>query len=230
MMKHKAALAVLAFLIIGRWAGAQQFGPSTPLVSDAQVLNSGITVFAFDFTDFMNGTTTTVNGIDFSGAADFSNFTVSDFRGYGSADSPVSTMSTAFGNILSYASLSGKGAGTLNLNGLTSGQTYQLQLFAGWVGDSSSETITQGASSGDLAFGGGGSGAYSIIDTFVAGSGSEDVYFASDDGGMTALTGLNLREEITVVPEPSAGMLLGMGVLLMLGLVRCCRVQSRVGC
>jgi hypothetical protein len=221
-MKHKAGLALLALLFMSPWAWAQTFGPSTLIWEDPQVLNSGSPVFAFDIDDWLSGTTTTVNDVDFSGAAFGSDLTLVNFSGgllQGAAS--VSPMTADFGNVLAVAFAGSTGNSVMiSLNDLTLDRSYELQLFVGSAGPAGSETVTDGSSSRDLAYGGAGSGADYIVESFVAHNQNEFITITSDTGGNVILNAIDLREDPTAVPEPRALAMLAVGGLLMLGWAR----------
>jgi hypothetical protein len=223
-MKIQTALAVLALLFSGTWTHAQEFSLSTPVDSDDQVLNSGTAVFAVDF----SGMAETVNGVDFISSADESDFSAPGFTGTMSNDEGASLqISTYFDNVLSVSAVGSHFFGEILLGNLTEGQTYFLQVFAGGAGDAGdSETLTDGSSTGDLAFGGSGSGVESLVETFVAGSSQETISFSPDNYGSLVLDAVNLREEAAdpaVVPEPSVSELLLAGAFLVLGAAGCRR-------
>lgn len=215
-MKHTASFVVLALLFMVSRATAQVFGPNILVTADSQVLDSGTFSFAFDVENFLlSGPPTTVNDVEFSAAGYGSSLDIAGFGGVAMGPSAASTMSASFGSVLSFALTSN--SGEIRLNGLTSGQTYQLQLFAGLDGQSGSETVSDGGKTGVLAYDG--SGTYSITETFVAMDSTEAIDFAPiGDGGKAVLNALNLREEPDAVPEPSIVALFFAGGLLAAGL------------
>lgn len=198
-MNPKIAFALLGLLFGWSRLHAQEFSPDGAASDDGQVLNSGTAVFAFD----LSGKPVTVNGVDFSSTAEYSSFTLGDFRGTATSDLTNSLMSGSLNSVLSSSTTNGRGYGEIYLSGLTSGLTYELQLFTAGAetdpetGDFivSSEKVTDGTASGDLLYGGDGSEAYSIIDTFVASaSGDEEIDLSGDNGAMVTLSALNLRQ------------------------------------
>jgi hypothetical protein len=193
-MKHKVALVILSFLCFSPRIQAQTFSIDSGVTSDSQVLDSGTSVFAFDF----SGAAVTVNGVGFSDTAATSFFTLSGFRGTVSNDLTGSTLSTFLNDVLA-SSTAGSHGGGIDLSGLTSGLTYQLQLFTAGAGTTGSETVSDvtmaGTTvSGDLYYGGDGSEFYSIIDTFVASGSDENITFTSDDGSPVTLSAINFQQ------------------------------------
>jgi hypothetical protein len=221
-MKFQVPLiAVLVLLFSSVWSVAQDFSLSTPVVSDDQVLNSGVAVVAIDF----SGASATINGVDFSGA--WEDFDEALFTSEMSNDeASISTISDDFESILSVGLANTRGSGQITLSGLTAGDTYELQLFAGGPSeDDNSETFSvDSTSSGNLVFGGeDGSGIGMIVETFVAGDDGGESIDLSSLSGMVELNALNLRDETTDVsdpaaaPEPATWVLLIAGALLMRG-------------
>ena len=220
-MKRTAALILLGLLFMTSGIKAQEFDVDSAVVSDDQILNSGTTIFAFDF----SGLAATVNGVDFSGAAQGSDLTTFGFRGSTTNDESNSEMSTALTSVVSVSEAGTRGP-FLDISGLTLGVTYELQLLTSGAGTAGSETVTDTTSdtitpSGDLFFGGNGSGAYSIVDTFVAGSSDEEVTFSPDGASPVMLSAINLQEvnDVDDAPEPATLPLLVSGILLLLGLI-----------
>jgi hypothetical protein len=219
-MKHKALVALLAFLLVNPWVRGQTFGPDTSILEDSQVLNSGTQVFSFDVADWAFDTTTTVNGVNFSGSGYGSNFLSPYFADYLPGAAAASSMSTNFGDILAVAMVCQPvpDSATIMLDDLAPGQTYELQLFASLAGPAGSEKVSDGSFSGALAYGGDGSGTASIVETFVAGSEVENISISSDTGALLVLNAINLREDIAAAPEPSIlAMLVAGGLMLVLG-------------
>jgi hypothetical protein len=113
----------------------------------------------------------------------------------------------------------GNGTATINLSGLTEGQEYQLQF---WVADFRapndpvrSETLTAGNTSGTLTFLNAAAGnATYIIGTFTAGTGGTQTITmtGTDSGQNVQVNAFQLR----AIPEPSAALLGGLGMLALL--------------
>jgi hypothetical protein len=234
-MKPTVGLVIAALVFAPFWARADiGFGPSTVVTSDTQVLDWGLPVMAFDANDSSNLTDTIVDNIDFSGAAFGSDLTLPNFA----RPEPGSATALAgnLGDILSMALTARGGIGNFAISGLTQNQTYELQIFAGSADGAESETVTDGTSSGDLAFGGDASGVGSIIDTFVAVGSTESFVITFDDGGKGYLDALDLRESSVTdsgplsdpSPEPPTLAMLLAGSVLALVLAKRCRKQRAI--
>jgi hypothetical protein len=132
-------------------------------------------------------------------------------------------MSAALNDALSFSTTGSRGTGGIQIDGLTSGDTYQLQLFTAGADTAGSETVTDGLVSGDLYFGGDGVGAYSIIDTFVAGNTTEYVTITPDSGSTVTISAINLQQQQVQVedaPEPATLPLCLGGGLAVLAISR----------
>jgi hypothetical protein len=106
---------------------------------------------------------------------------------------------------------------TLELSGLKTGHTYELELFDGSSFVSGTTNLQNGSASGTLDYGPGdtASGAYFTTETFVAGpSQSETVTYSPVSNNYLIVNAVDLRD-LGVVPEPStyAMLLCGLGVL-----------------
>jgi hypothetical protein len=229
MMKHITGLIFAAFLLGSSWARAQPgFSADVQVTSDTQAIDWGLPVFAFDMNDWSNSSTTNVGGVDFSGDALGSQLTMTGFSKPVAGESTSSTLTGNLGDIVSVAYSARGGSAIFALNGLKTGQTYELQLFAGSAGGVDSEEVSDGTWSGSISFGDGANGVDSIIDTFVAGGETVTFDMATPDGGTAYIDAIDLREAAVSdadppadpSPEPSTLALLLAGVVLMLGLAK----------
>jgi len=229
-------LTTAAFSISAR---AQSFSSSTVATTDSDVYNAGATALAFDYNDLFNGTTTTVNGVTFSGNPDnsatgvslsLSNLsldlaTFSDGASNGVyAPGLASTATANYAYILTSLAYNNNNLpATLTLNGLKAGETYELQVFAGTEGASGTETLTDvtgptlPSPSGSLNYGLGtpsASAADFIDESFTAVAGGTETITIAAPQQYLILNAINLQ----VVPEPStyALMLGGLGCLVFL--------------
>jgi hypothetical protein len=226
--------------------GAQTFGSSTEATTDTDVYNAGTgkTAFAFDYNDLFNDTTTTVNGVTFTGDADdtatgvslsLTNLSLALATFQDGAHNGVDTSGLASGATANYAAIltslaygnNGEPA-KLTLSGLKAGDTYQLQIFAGTEGADGSESVTDVTTvpgptppspAGNLDYGSnaGDSDAAFIDESFTATSGgTETINIDAAQGDYLILNAVNLQ--ITATPEPAtyAMLLGGLGCLIFL--------------
>jgi hypothetical protein len=249
-------LSLVAMLALAMTAPAQIVSPTSVLVtSDTDVLNFD-PVFATDaylaVPNFFGGPTpapATVNNVTFTTNLTQNGVTMSlgggfpqslDFEGYGT-NGGSDGLSSTFNGVLTYLlqisdnpnaaghySAGQDHTGSLTFSGLTPGQVYTLQLFAGGqpglVGGTETITDTANSSSGVLTMGAGASGDSYILDVFTAAhSGSETIDISPLTGGGYFAPGVFFNAvnlEAGVVPEPSTtAMLLAGGLLVAAGLV-----------
>lgn len=219
-MKNKAAFVVLALLSFSPWARAQIFTSSTLVTTEDQLLDSGTLDIAYDANDNIYNSSTLVDGVNFSGTRGV-NFILTGFSPYTSGAPTPPTMDPLFSNILSFAltSPSANMSGSIQLNNLDPGKTYEFQLFAGLNGEAGEETVSDGDEATVLAYDG--SGTYFITETFVPTSSTELINLAPvDPDGLFVLNAFDLREEFDAVPEPSVPAMMLAGGLLVLELTR----------
>lgn len=206
------------------WSAAQNIS------GDSDVSTTGNLVVAANFA----GTATTINGVAFSayaGTISGVSDTLNNNPGsvYGFAGTPYNTLTSSYQSLVGSGRYSdGATLETLNLTGLVMGQTYQVQF---WVNDSRGAasgwartvTITAG-NSAVLDFNmqnqGGGLGQY-VLGTFTADATTQsfDLLGGHPSGAASASTQINgfqLRNITAVVPEPSAALLGGLGLLGLL--------------
>jgi hypothetical protein len=228
----------IAILAIGSPAMAADITWQTPqaISSSSDVSTNGALVLAKQVTHSTYGgyANQTVNGVTFIGDNNTQNgvtfdipsgFSGADQTGYvvGTAGTP-GTLSTEYQRMLTGGYYGGAGTATFTLNGLTVGQQYELQF---WVADyrqfppntyARSLTLTAGNTSGALTYlqtDGSGlnlgsiSGSY-ILGTFTADNSLQTITITAGDS--VQLNALQLR----AIPEPSAALLGGLGMLALL--------------
>jgi hypothetical protein len=220
--------ALVAAAVSGPFARAQVFTSSTPSTADADVLNTGSTALAFDFSDAFIGTTstTTVNGVTFSGSQTnaatnvsfaYTNLPNNDTNGTYLGANGTTTTANYIKVLSGLMYQANDTSATLTLSGLKSGDAYTLQIFSGTggVGGPYSEIFSDNGMTGLNSYGGGVSANYFLTETFTAAtSGTETLQLLPPvDSDFTILNAVNLRDES--VPEPStyALMLGGLGML-----------------
>ena len=219
-------LALTVFSLNANAGTSISFGSSTSATIYSDVENNGTTVLAYSYYDAANATTDAVHGVEFTGSEDpngtngVKNY--SNSRGFNNGSGGVNAISGAdnatYNDILSgnqfYVATQ-----TLSFANLTDGDTYSLQIFSSSTQNpaTNTETLTDGSTSGDLAWGPAtsASGGDFIIETFTAdSSGTESIQFsvkANTDSAYEGLSALNLRD-VTTVPEPSSMALVSMGL------------------
>ena len=129
------ALAVVFYLsAAGGFAASITWGAPMTISGDTDVTNSGAALYAYA------GGAVTVNGISFAATGNgttWGNVSFTSFGGFnavfGASASPFGSLSTAYQSVLSTAAWGSGTAGTVTLNGLTSGHAYTVQI---WVDDS----------------------------------------------------------------------------------------------
>jgi len=117
------------------FAASITWGTPTTISGDTDVTNSGNLLYAFT-----GGTGATVNGVAFTAGnsgTTWVNVSLSGFGndfptvfGSGANVSPWSGLSSAYKTVLAGAAWGGASAGTVTLNGLTSGHSYLVQIWA----------------------------------------------------------------------------------------------------
>lgn len=199
------------------------------ITGDSDVSTTGILVVAANFA----GSATTINGVNFSaysgtisGVSD--TFDLNPGSVFGFAATPYNTLSSTYQALVNSGRYTdGATLETLNLTGLSIGQTYQVQF---WVNDSRGASsgwsrtlqITAGTSTTldyNVQNQGGGLGQY-VLGSFTANATTQsfDLLGGHPSGSTSASTQLNgfqLRN-ITVAPEPSVILLGGAGLLVLL--------------
>lgn len=222
-MKTAVLCASIAGLIAAA-ASAADITWQTPLtISGASDVSTLGTYFG-SWTPYSYVAPLTVNGVTLSSDLPGATQTFDNAGGTGTYASP-GTADANYNSLLTSA-LFGNTAGpyTVSWNGMTSGDTYQLEF---WVNDSRNigglrtETITGGANtSANLSYGsnpdGTGPGQY-IIGTFVADvTGSQAISMLASGYAPSPQMDMILVRDITPAPEPSTLAVLagGFGVLL----------------
>jgi hypothetical protein len=110
----------------------------------------------------------------------------------------------------------GNGDGTATLSGLTTGLTYQVEVWAVTIGFTNTTTLD-----GTTALNAG-SGQF-VLGSFTASSGTESFTYTGTNGG-ARISAVQLRQ-LTTVAEPSSVMLASLGAVGLL--VVCYRVRRR---
>jgi hypothetical protein len=213
-----AALASFANAATVTWGSVQG------ITAASNIISTGVTSLAGADFGRTTGTTTVVNNGDVNiefkslqsgqSAALSNGITVaaaSAWENWG-ANGGISALPAPFGTILDYnLGIEGATSATITLSGLVEGTQYQIQFFADSTG-SNSQTISATNVSGTMN---------SLTGQFVVGTFTADatsqvltVTRSTDFGVANALT-------IGVIPEPSAALLGGLGLLGLLRRRRC---------
>lgn len=231
-MKKQILSAFAATAILGWGSSASAaviiWGTPTAIYDANDVSTTGTSALAYTY----NTTNKTVNGVIFENLLTQSGITLifSGSNGNGPYFAPDAGGGSATPNTLTgdYKSMINWGAWSttsFSFTGLIEGQQYQLQF---WAADyrgfdtqySRSETLTAGNTSGELSqlHTDGGvnlgsvSGSY-ILGTFTADvGGTQSITINEIGGGDSMVNGIQLR----AIPEPSAALLGGLGLLALL--------------
>ena len=213
-------------------ASAQIFSASMSATKDSDVFaGAGGTALAWDFSDFNNSSTTTVNGVVFSGnqnnattGVDFS-YVVTQLGGYDQNGVNAVALATSGGsanyaNVLQHL-VYGFQSFSLTFTGLKAGDTYELQTFGGG-GASAPEKLTDpsiipnpASPSGTLYYGAAYNPAVAafINETFIAPVGGTETINITGDSYLV-FSAVNLQNT-TAVPEPSTIAMMVGGVALL---------------
>ena len=214
------ALAAGSYLSAATGFGASiTWGAPTTVSGDADVYTNGAGLYAYT-----GGTTAaTVNGVSFTagnsgstwGSVSLSGFGTDNQTAFGSGSgSPWSTLSAAYKTALAGGAYGGVSAGTVTLNGLTSGHPYSVQIWANdnRGGGEATRSETAGSTGGNTvtlayeanqAAGGGGVGQY-VIGTFVANSTSQSFTLTPSASGSVQLNAINVRDNWVYAYTPTA--------------------------
>ena len=205
-MKYATAIASLTLAASSSQAATILWGAATTISGDLDVSTAGTFVYA----EHWSGTNDTVNGVAFTAAQNnvVGSGTVGTEDGH-----PVSgSLSTAYANILKGAWYNAGGK-TITLNNLTITQQYQVQI---WVADGRYNpdqftTITGGPSlQVDSVVGNPNTGfGQFAIGTFTADGTTQTIGI---DSGSDIVNAVSVR----AIPEPSAALLGGLGMLCLL--------------
>ena len=233
-------IAALAAFIPLAPAATVIWGSPTNISGNTDVSTTGSFVQAYHFGDYAGTTSATVNGVLFSatGVYPFPNGTNSEpfggvnsltstgtiygYNGFGSSATPYSALSPEYRNLLSSAVIGFTGSMTFTLNGLTSGQDYQIQFFSNDSSDlvgpniaratsiTSGNTVTLVSNTAFPNGTPGGTGQW-VIGAFNA-VGTSQVFTFEVANNAFELNGYQLR----AVPEPATWMLMALsGAFLM---------------
>ena len=125
---------VICLTAASGWAAGITWGTPTLISGNSDVINTGGARYAYA------GGAATVNGVAFTAVNNgntWGNVTFASFSGFnavfGAAAAPFSGLSSAYQTVLATAAWGSGSAGTVTLNGLTSGHAYTVQI---WVDDS----------------------------------------------------------------------------------------------
>ena len=199
---------LIAFNLNARAASVTWNNP-VAITGDTDVSTTGTLTYAYCW----SGTSTTVNGVNFTGTTSASSGGTdvtfgnlgNNYTSFGSGPG----FSTAYQNMLTGGDYNGAAPATVTLNHLTVGHTYVAQF---WVGDwrnydtVRSETITGSASDNitpSLSFqvGSGGSGSY-VIGSFTASASTK--VFTVVPGGSAPSAQINALQLRDLVPPTSS--------------------------
>lgn len=214
------------------------WGSEQQISSDADVDSNGTLVAAFNF----GGSATTVNGVAFGAFAlgatlnTVGNFTLAVPAGSianantGSVDTPFASLSAAYAALLGTAASRADVTMTLTMAGLTSGQSYHVQV---WVNDSRHPgaggfvypvdvtagnlvTLTPNTSPFDQnqTAVGGGLGQY-VIGSFSADASTQQIEFFAGEVGV--VNAFQLRAVDNNVPAPASLLLMLAGLAGLAG-------------
>lgn len=198
-------LRTLLLFIVLTVAARAQFTLPTAVTADSQVDASGSTyratsvsaVFALNFGGPGN-TSDVVNGVNFTGVYG-DGVAVLGGGFFNDAEGGViqtAGISDAFYDALKTSLNSYGTPGSVTINGLTAGHTYEFQLFGGSTSQTGTETISDGTNSTVLAFGiPATSGAEVTTDTVLATSSSITFSFTALTGTDVLVNAFNVRDE-----------------------------------
>ena len=129
-----AAAALLAAAIASQPAAAAPitWGAATTISANTDVYTNGTALYAYA------GAAATVNGVSFTAVSSTATWGSVTFgsalntysaNGYGYAGAPFSGLSTAYSNVLASAGYNLTSAIIVNLNGLSPGHSYAVQVW-----------------------------------------------------------------------------------------------------
>ena len=230
---HYATAAVMGVAVVTAGdgtiasAGPISWGPAQNITGDSDVSTVGTLLCAYNF-GTASVASTTVNGVtfapfviqDFQTSGTVGSVTITEspdfLYGYdvgGTGTTPFSNLSSAYKALLNSAASAGMPATiTIDLGGLTPGQSYEFQWWANnssiadnWFVTSASagnavsvSANTLGSSGGEGSGIDGGTGQFAI-GTFTADSTSYSIAFNGEDSYEPIINGFQVR----AVPEPS---------------------------
>jgi len=210
--KYAAAIASLALAASSSQAATITWGSATTISSSTDVSTAGTAVYATYFSGVGAApATAVVNGVTFDKqGTGTGNITITT----GIANASIGTGSvtdTAYQKILDAPWYDIE---TATLTGLTNGQQYQVQVWSQdpRYNNATVTTISGGPSLAiDSDFGSASSGfGQFAIGTFTASGTTQDIAFGDADNGI--VNAISLR----AIPEPSAALLGGIGMLCLL--------------
>lgn len=210
------ATAVLGFTTQS-YAAIIVWNPATTIVDDSDVSITGTSLYAARFYSG-TGASLTINTVTFTDPGSNVTWGGQTQNGIGSATGTTGNYATFLSSDSYNGGPSLGSSGTLNLNNLISGQEYMVQL---WSSDSRNGaynqlvTFTAGnavsLNRNTTGTSNTGSGQW-VIGTFTADAVTQVITVNNNLGQGLALNGLQVR----TIPEPSAALLGGLGMLALL--------------
>ena len=211
MTKLLALIAAFAATLATSQAATITWGTPTSLSSfvspDPTAVNTVGTLFAAK--KFGGTTDYTVNGVTFAGAETHISLTTGSFYGtYGTPAGTFATMLSTFNPVLN-------GPGTMTLSGLTTSQSYSVQIFAPIFDTTLNTTLTAGTSvslaNGNIT---GPVIPQYVIGTFTADAATQTIALTtSSSWGVSAA-------QVRAVPEPATWALLAFSLTTVMVLRR----------